>query len=368
MTEKRQGDWIAWNLAICSVISSVCNYEKTVNARSYDSAENGYIGKRSFHFQTYTTDFKASDLLLTFDNEQKTFSIGKVRIGGKPGELPTVLIGSIFYEKHRIVTNPQEGAFDRNKAEELLKRQEEMSDKTGNPHMVDIVALTGTAIKKYVDFVSSVSDAPFLVDSTLAEVRLAGLKHSAEIGLLDRVVYNSITFHVSDEEINSLKNTGAKSAVLLGYNPGNIRPQGRVDLLRGKENTKGLLQQASDAGVQNILIDTAVLDVPSIGLAAEAIKLVKKEFGLPCGAGPLNAVLEWKRVAELGEDAKKTCAAAAVTAMVHAGASWVLYGPMCNSGLVFPAVAMVDSIIAFTLSRMRLTTVQAKNHPLYKIF
>jgi tetrahydromethanopterin S-methyltransferase subunit H len=308
------------------------------------------------------------DLLLTFDNEQKIYNIDKIRMGGKPGELPTVLVGSIFYEKHRIVTNPKEGAFDRTKAEELLKRQEEMSDRTGNPHMLDVVALTETAIKKYIDFVSSVSDAPFFVDSTTTEVRLAGLKHSAEIGLLDRAVYNSITFHVSDEEINSLKNTGVKSAVLLGYNPGNIRPQGRVDLLRGKENTKGLLQQAEDAGVRNILVDTAVLDVPSIGLAAEAIKLVKKEFGLPCGAGPLNAVLEWKRVVELGEDAKKTCAAAAVAAMVHAGASWVLYGPIHNSGVVFPAVAMVDSIIAFTLSRMRAVAVQTKNHPLYKIF
>jgi tetrahydromethanopterin S-methyltransferase subunit H len=307
-------------------------------------------------------------MLLTFDNEQKIYNIGKVRIGGKPGELPTVLIGSIFYEKHKIVTNPQEGVFDKNKAEELLKRQEEMSDKTGNPHMVDIVALSDAAIVKYIEFVDTVSDAPFFIDSTATEVRLAGLKHSAEIGLLDRAVYNSITFHVSDQEITNLKKTGVKSAVILGYNPSNVRPQGRVDLLKGKENTKGLLQRAIDARIQNILVDTAVLDVPSIGLAAEAVKLVKKEFGLPCGGGPLNAVLEWKRVTELGEDAKKVCAAAAVTAMIHAGASWVLYGPIHNSGAVFPAVAMVDSIIAFTNSRMRVTTVQTRNHPLYKIF
>jgi tetrahydromethanopterin S-methyltransferase subunit H len=306
--------------------------------------------------------------LLTFDTEQKIYNIGNVRIGGKPGELPTVLIGSIFYEKHKIVANPLEGVFNKSKAEELLKRQEEMSDKTGNPHMVDIVALSDTAIVKFIDFVATVSAAPFFIDSTATEVRLTGLKHSADIGLLDRAVYNSITFHVSDQEITSLKNTGVKSAVILGYNPSNVRPQGRVDLLKGKGNTKGLLQCASDAGIQNALVDTAVLDVPSIGLAAEAIKLVKKEFGLPCGGGPLNAVLEWKLVAQLGEDAKKVCAAAAVTAMIHAGASWILYGPIHNSGVVFPAVAMVDSIIAFTNSRMRVTEVQTKNHPLYKIF
>jgi tetrahydromethanopterin S-methyltransferase subunit H len=306
--------------------------------------------------------------LLTFENEQKVYDIGNVRIGGKPGEFPTVLIGSIFYENHKIVSDPVKGIFDKEKAEGLVKRQEEMSDKTGNPHMIDIVATSGAAIEKYIEFISAVSDAPFFVDSTVTDVRMTGLKYSAQIGLLNRAVYNSIMFHVSDQEVAELKSIGAKSAVLLGYNPRNVRPQGRVELLRGDENTKGLLDYARDAGVQNVLVDTAVLDVPSIGMAAESIKLVKREFGLPCGAGPLNAVLEWKRVAELGENAKKACAAAAVTAMVHAGASWVLYGPIHNSDVVFPPVAMVDSMIAYTNSRMRVISVKAKNHPLYKIF
>jgi tetrahydromethanopterin S-methyltransferase subunit H len=306
--------------------------------------------------------------LLTFENEQKVFDIGNVKIGGKPGEFPTVLIGSIFYENHKIVSDPAKGVFNKDKAEELVKKQEEMSDKTGNPHMVDIVATSGAAIEKYIEFVSAVTDAPFFVDSTATDVRLAGLKHSVEIGLLDRAVYNSIMFHVSDQEIAELKKIGVKSAVLLGYNPRNVRPQGRIELLRGDEDAKGLLDYARDAGIQNLLVDTAVLDVPSIGMAAESIKLVKKEFGLPCGGGPLNAVLEWKRITELGENARKTCAATAVTAMVHAGASWVLYGPIHNSDIVFPPVAMVDSIVAYTNSRMRVTSIKAKNHPLYKIF
>lgn len=306
--------------------------------------------------------------MLTFESEQKIFEIGNVKIGGNPGELPTVLIGSIFYDRHRIVSDPMEGVFDKNKAEELINRQEEMSDKTGNPHMVDIVGSSGTAIKKYIEFVSGVTEAPFFIDSTATDVKIDGLKYSAEVGLLDRTVYNSITFHVSDKEIAELKNVGEKSAVLLGYNPRNVKPQGRIDLLKGDKEKKGLLQYAEEAGIQNILFDTAVLDVPSIGIAAEAVKLVKQEFGLPCGGGPLNAVLEWKRVTELGENAKKVCAAAAVTAMIHAGANWVLYGPIYNSEVVFPAVAMVDATIAYTKSRMRLISIQTKNHPLYKIF
>lgn len=303
-----------------------------------------------------------------FETNQKILDIGNVKIGGQPGEFPTVLIGSIFYDRHKIVSDPTEGVFDKKKAEELIKKQEEMSDKTGNPHMLDVVGSSATAIVKYIEFVTGVTDAPFFVDSTTTEVKMAGLKYAAEVGLLDRAIYNSITFHVSDQEIRELKNIGVKSAILLGYNPRNVKPQGRIELLKGDENKKGLLQYAQDAGIQNILIDTAVLDVPSIGVAAEAVKLVKKEFGLPSGGGPLNAVLEWKRVSELGENAKKVCAATAVTAMIHAGANWVLYGPIYNSEVVFPAVAMIDATIAYANSRMRLINIQTKNHPLYKIF
>lgn len=306
--------------------------------------------------------------MLTFETEQKILQIGNVKIGGQPGELPTVLIGSIFYDRHKIVSDPMEGVFDRNKAEELIKKQEEMSDKTGNPHMLDVVGSSTTAIVKYIEFVAGVTDAPFFIDSTTTDVKMAGLKYAAEVGLLNRAVYNSITFHVSDQEIMDLKKIGAKSAILLGYNPRNVKPQGRIELLKGDENKKGLLQYAQDAGIQNILVDTAVLDVPSIGIAAEAVKLVKKEFGLPSGGGPLNAVLEWKSVTQLGENAKKVCAASAVTAMIHAGANWVLYGPIYNSDVVFPAVAMVDSTIAYANSRMHLISIQTKNHPLYKIF
>ncbi|MFH2044152.1 MAG: tetrahydromethanopterin S-methyltransferase subunit H, partial [Pseudomonadota bacterium] len=41
--------------------------------------------------------------MLTFTQEQKTYTIGDVTIGGQPGENPTVLMGSIFYQGHRIV-------------------------------------------------------------------------------------------------------------------------------------------------------------------------------------------------------------------------------------------------------------------------
>ncbi len=305
--------------------------------------------------------------MLKFEREQKILEIGGVHVGGQPGEFATVLIGTIFYEGHKIVDDAERGLFDRGKAEDLIKRQEELSEKTGNPHMVDVVGSTSSAIQTYIDFVSNVTDAPIFVDSTYTDVKIAGIRYAAETGLLDRTVYNSITYHVNPAEIEALKGLDVRSAVILAYNPKNVRPMGRVELLQGSPSKEGLLKIADAAGIKNILVDTAVLDVPSIGWAAEAAYLVKKHFGLPSGGGPSNAVLEWKRISELGKYAKNICMANAAVAMQQAGANFILYGPIGKADSIFPAVSMIDAITAYT-ARLDGTKPKMKEHPLYKIF
>ncbi len=305
--------------------------------------------------------------MLKFEREQKILEIGGVHVGGQPGEFATVLIGTIFYEGHKIVDDAERGLFDRGKAEDLIKRQEELSEKTGNPHMVDVVGSTSSAIQTYIDFVSNVTDAPIFVDSTYTDVKIAGIRYAAETGLLDRTVYNSITYHVNPAEIEALKGLDVRSAVILAYNPKNVRPMGRVELLQGSPSKEGLLKIADAAGIKNILVDTAVLDVPSIGWAAEAAYLVKKHFGLPSGGGPSNAVLEWKRISELGKYAKNICMANAAVAMQQAGANFILYGPIGKADSIFPAVSMIDAITAYT-ARLDGTKPKMKEHPLFKIF
>jgi tetrahydromethanopterin S-methyltransferase subunit H len=71
---------------------------------------------------------------------RRVFEVGGVKIGGQPGELPTVLIGSLFHEGHKIVIDRKLGIFDKRKAERLVRMQEEISEKTGVPCMHDIVA------------------------------------------------------------------------------------------------------------------------------------------------------------------------------------------------------------------------------------
>jgi len=306
--------------------------------------------------------------MFKFERKQKIFEIAGVEVGGQPGEYPTVLIGSIFYEKHRIVSNALKGEFNKVQAEALIKKQEELSDVTGNSVIIDVVGSTVEALTRYVDFISEVTSSPFLVDGPSMAVRIPVMRHLAEANLLNRAVYNSIDYLVKLEEITALREVRVKSSILVAYNPRNLWPEGRIDILKGYEGQKGLLEAANEAGIQNILVDTAVLDVPSIGLAAKAIHLVKNEYGFPVGCGPSNAITTWKKVKkEMGSYAYNVCLGGSCLATQLFGANFVLYGPIEGMEAAFPACAMADAIIAYNARRFGVKP-KVKNHPLYKIF
>lgn len=61
--------------------------------------------------------------MFEFTQQQKVFNIENVRVGGRSGENPTVLIGSMFFRGHKIVSDPAKGIFDRQKAKDLLDRE-----------------------------------------------------------------------------------------------------------------------------------------------------------------------------------------------------------------------------------------------------
>ncbi|MDH7477990.1 MAG: tetrahydromethanopterin S-methyltransferase subunit H, partial [Candidatus Bathyarchaeota archaeon] len=225
--------------------------------------------------------------MFKFEKEQKIFDIANVKIGGQPGQLPTVLVGSIFYHKHKIVKDEKKGKFDKDKAEELLKKEEEMSDKTGNQRIVDVCCSWPEAFEKFLEFAANHIDGPFAIDGATAEVRIVGAKYVKEVGLGQRVVYNSITPHIKEEEISAINEAKIKSAILLTLNTKNPTISGRLQVL------DELLAIAQKASVENILVDTTVLDLPDPGPVSRAIYLVKEKYGLPAGAGTHNAVERW---------------------------------------------------------------------------
>ncbi|MCS7116581.1 MAG: tetrahydromethanopterin S-methyltransferase subunit H [Nitrososphaerota archaeon] len=294
-----------------------------------------------------------------FRTPQKTFKIGNIEVGGYPGERPTLLIGSIFYRGHKIVSDEKEGIFDREKAEALIKAQEEYSDKTGLPHVIDIIGGSPKAIVKYIDYVSSVTDGIIGIDGITASVRIEALKYIKESGVKNAIIYNSLS-DPKEEELNAIKESGVKNAILLTINTKDFSTNGRII------KAKDLLSIAERVGIESTLIDTCVLDIPSLGMACEAIYRIKDEFGLPAGCGVHNAIALWRGVREkIGDYVIKPASAVASAIAVAAGADFILYGPIENAKIVFPTIAMVN--VAYSQLCMERGKRPDRSHPRYKI-
>jgi tetrahydromethanopterin S-methyltransferase subunit H len=288
-------------------------------------------------------------------------------VGGQPGEHPTAVIPSIFYDTDRTVSDPKKGIFDRMQAEALINHAEELSEKTGNPFLVDIMGLSAEAMMRYIDFISEITPAPFFVDSVSKEVKIAAIRHIHEVGLIEKTAYNSINLWTTTDELTLLRDLGVKSAVVLAYDP-KAADEGRISSLAGDAKKQGLLQVAKQAGIQNILVDTAVLKVPSIGAAADAICQIKDLYGLPSGCSPNNAISIWNRIKtdEFGPEARKVCLGASTLFTQVMGADFIIAGPIVCADIVFPVVALADAINAAQAQKQGIRV--PLNHPLYKIF
>lgn len=159
--------------------------------------------------------------LLGFDKEQRILEIGDIKVGGQLGEQPTVLIGSIFHRGHKVLEDPKKGTFDRRQAERLIRRQEALSERTGNPCMLDVVGETSEALIRCIDFVAGVTEAPFLINGPNKAVRVDAARHVVEAGLMNRAVYTSLNYTATPEECAAIKELGMRAAVIQAFNPRN---------------------------------------------------------------------------------------------------------------------------------------------------
>lgn len=308
--------------------------------------------------------------LLRLKKKQKVFEIGKAKIGGRPGELPTVLVGNVFYKGMPEVINHRKGTIDKKAVANWLDISEALSDRSGVPHILDVMSMYPEAVRNYILYVSEKTDSPFMVDGANPETRIAALDLIKEIGLQERVVFNGIDTKTVREELEAIQDSNVKAAVIIAYNETDYSPEGRLSVLRSSNDHEGLLDVAERAGIENALVDTVVFDVPSISYAAEAIKLVKKELGYPAGCSPANATYLWK--SKLKDSImREGFAASNVSAHTIAqcsGADFLIYGPIKQVKNMIPAVAINDAIIAYFAQRQWGTKPMVKDHPLYKIF
>jgi tetrahydromethanopterin S-methyltransferase subunit H len=296
--------------------------------------------------------------MLKFTNKQAVFRIAGVDFGGQPGKRRTVMVGSIFYPRHSVVEDRVEGKVKPGAVERLIGDMARASDETGCPTALMVFAETERCMRSHLEKVADAFKGPLFIDSPSAEVRIAGLVGAKEMGIHQRVIYNTINAGVAEKELQALRDNGVRSAVLLAFNPGDIQAKGKIYLLEngGGILPQGMVELAQSYGIDRPLLDMAVMaSEQGAGSALRGIMIAKAKWGLPCGCAMHNAVESHPPLTKLqGEDRKlfRYVDVAASTMPVMAGADYVMYGPIEFARRTFHAVAFADQLMAQAASEL----------------
>lgn len=301
--------------------------------------------------------------MFTFEAEQAVYDISGVQVGGQPGQHPTAMVGSIFYKGDDLLLDPESGEFDAAGAREAIETVEDLSERTGNPAILDVIGDSPEALIKHVDFVAEVCDLPMFMDGPTPRIRAAAANHVGEVGLQDRVIYNSIESSTKEvgTEIEAIREAGIDTAVLLSIDTRNLTLEGRIDALEKN------LEVAEQAGIDQPMVDPAVIDIPDSGFAARAIYEIKDRYGIPAGCSPHNEVIRWEMNDQLSPDSRQLRQAVANASIVFFGADFNLYGTIHSAPEMYEVVSMADAYVGYG-AQMGENRRPASSHPLYTIF
>ena len=298
--------------------------------------------------------------MLDYSVEQKVYDIHGVKIGGIRGENPPVMVGSMFYKGHKIVDDPNKGTYIREKAEKVIQKVEETCEMTGLHAMIDLVAVNRLAAGKFIDFVVDATEMPIFLDVLDDDAMIESLDYCSEIGVMDRIIINSLNPHSKYKVYEKISEVNCKSAVLLMYSNETLLTSDKSSLL------DEMLPKANQVGLENLVVDTAVVDIPTLALASKAIHRIKDQYGLPSGCGAHNSIASWKK---LKTKYTKKAASSAVTIAnalpVALGADFILYGAADSAPTIFPSVALIEA--AFSQLAMENGKRPGKGHPRYQI-
>ncbi len=306
--------------------------------------------------------------MFRFKREQFVVNVAGLKFGGQPGELPTVLCGTIFYQGHEIVRDAERGFFDRAAAERLVVRQADLSEETGCPAVLHLYARTIEAFERYLGFAEDVWSGPVIIDSADAATRGAAAGLVSELGYADKTIYNSISLGTDEAEASALKRSEVDSAIVLAYNPADPGVDGSIQVLEtgGSARENGLIALAKDLGISNLLIDPGVMPLGSgAGLALRFSVVAKARLGLPVGSGIHNAVSSWAWLRHKGATTRRCCDAAAASMQLLSAADFLLYGPIENADFIFPAAALADILVAEAVKDLDIWP--AADHPLQRL-
>ncbi len=298
-----------------------------------------------------------------FKTEQKVFDLNKIKVGGQPGEHPPLQIASMFHNKDRILQD-RKGNFDRERAKELIKKQEELSASTGIPSMVAMVANTADEAQIYIDFFLETTDMPFGIDMWVAEKRAKATEYVAKLGVQDKFLYNSITPWDKDikGQVNKLKDLGIKHVVVQAFDDKDQSPSGRLKSL------ESLLEQGADS-FDTIIVDTSVMNLPATSFSLLANKIIKDKTGLPCGGAYSNGTHMWKESREVwGLEGFKAMDAVAQGMSSVLWSDFNFYGPIVTAPRIFPAVATAHILLSTLVYDETQVIPENDNLPIRKYF
>ncbi|GAB4353734.1 MAG: tetrahydromethanopterin S-methyltransferase subunit H [Candidatus Abyssubacteria bacterium] len=281
--------------------------------------------------------------MFKFEKEQQVFDIGGVKVGGRPGVNPTVLIGSMFHKGDKLLRDRKQGAFDREAARAQLKRLEEFSERTAIPAMVDLIGNSADELMGYLDFVAAETKVPVCIDSWRPEVRIETARRASRAGLLDRLVYNSLNPWNQNlsEEVEQIAGLGVRHVVVAVFDEADKLASGRLKSL------EALLPVIEKGGFSSILVDTTVMNLAAMAFSIQAGFEVKERFGLPVGCSPANGTYMWEEIRQFGSHSSFIGADAAAHAI--AALLWndfLFFGPMPGTERVFAAAAVAESLKA----------------------
>lgn len=303
------------------------------------------------------------------NESSKNFQIGKVCVGGCKSEIPTVLIGSIFYMRHKIVKDDSEGVIDEKEAERLIHHCQELSSRFGLGFMLDVIGTTQKSLVSYIQFIKKVSDIPVLINSTTPEVRIGALRELADKAMLESVVYNSINAFGTDEEMDALASLPIEASVVQAYSLKSKKPDGPLKALVGDGKQTGLMEKVQRSGIKNIMVDIPALDLSSIGLVSYSAKLIKEALGVPVGTAPANATYtsQWMRDrSKVSLDLFRMLNATTSAYLVANDCNFLFFGPVENADMVFPACALVDAMNVYGARHLGVSPL-TESHPIYSV-
>lgn len=306
--------------------------------------------------------------MFTFETEQKVCTVGGVEFGGQPGDYPTVVVPSMFQKGDRVFEGAKrKEGFNEDRARELLQETQKLSQESGVPAMVDIVANTGKEFETFVSFVAENCDLPFCIDAWTLKPKLAGAKFCADQGLLDRMFYNSLTVWEAEieREIKEINDIGVKHVLLVAFDQEDQMPSGRVT------GTQRLMDAIDKVGAsfESVFVDSSVMNGPATAMCSVANRMIKEKWGVPVGSAPSNGSYMWTAAREMWGFKGWSAADAALEGLSAAQYHDMIFtGPMAGSSRIIPAVAMADAFLAVQVFSETKRLPVSDNHPLYKLF